>query len=121
VAALPDLTLTPRAVPRKLSVSGQRRSRKAQDFMLTISMFYGIMVSKFFQEDEHHGLPHFHVRYAGSKASIAIDDARVFAGQFPPKQLRLVQAWVEIHRDEPLADWELATVGEQPYKIAPLQ
>jgi len=36
------------------------------------------------------------------------------------KQLRIVQAWIELHRDELLADWELAQSGEQPYKIAPL-
>jgi hypothetical protein len=42
------------------------------------------------------------------------------AGKLPRKQLRLVQAWIELHRDELLADWELASSGEQPYKIAPL-
>jgi hypothetical protein len=45
----------------------------------------------------------------------------VLAGNFPPKQLKLVQAWVEIHRDELLADWDLAVNGEEPFKIAPLQ
>lgn len=89
--------------------------------MLTISMFYGILVSMFFEEHERHHLPHIHVRYAGDKASVAIDDGRVLAGSFPPRQLKLVQAWIEIHRDERLADWELAIAGEQPYKIAPLQ
>ncbi len=45
----------------------------------------------------------------------------MLAGNFPPKQLKLVQAWVEIHRDELLADWDLAVNGEEPFKIAPLQ
>lgn len=89
--------------------------------MPTISMFYGILVSMFFEEHERHNLPHIHVRYSGDKASIAIDDGRMLAGSFPPKQLKMVQAWIEIHKDELLADWELAVVGEQPYKIAPLQ
>jgi len=35
--------------------------------------------------------------------------------------LRLVQAWVELHRDELLADWELVANGEEPFRIAPLQ
>lgn len=35
----------------------------------------------------------------------------------PRKQLRLVQAWVELRRDELIADWELAVNGETPYKI----
>ena len=29
-------------------------------------------------------------------------------------------AWIELHRDELMADWELAVSGENPYKIAPL-
>jgi len=29
-------------------------------------------------------------------------------------------AWIELHRDELLADWELAVNGEMPYKIDPL-
>jgi len=89
--------------------------------MPTISMFYGILVSMFFEEGERHHLPHIHVRYQGFKASIAIDDGRILAGQFPPKQLKLVQAWVEIHRDDLFADWELAVSGEALFRIAPLQ
>jgi hypothetical protein len=52
---------------------------------------------------------------------VSIADGTVLAGQFPARQLKLVQAWIEIHRDELLADWQLALAGEQPYKIAPLQ
>ncbi|PZN83127.1 MAG: hypothetical protein DM484_05215 [Candidatus Methylumidiphilus alinenensis] len=55
-----------------------------------------------------------------SKASIGIEECEILAGQLPRKQLRLVQAWIEIHRDELLADWELAISNENPYKIAPL-
>lgn len=89
--------------------------------MPTISMFYGILVSLLFEDNDRHHLPHFHVRYQGAKASVAIDDGRVLAGSIPPKQLRLVQAWVELHRDELLADWELALNGEDLFRIAPLQ
>lgn len=89
--------------------------------MPTISMFYGILVALLFEDNQRHHLPHIHVRYAGKGASIAIEDGSVLAGDFPPKQLRLVQAWIEIHRDELLADWELVVNGEKPYPIAPLQ
>ena len=53
--------------------------------MPTISMFYGILVSILFQGGEPHHLPHFDVRYQNFKASIAIEDGRVLAGDFPPK------------------------------------
>lgn len=89
--------------------------------MPTISMFYGILVAIMFEDNERHNLPHIHVRYSGAKASVAIDDGQVLAGSFPPKQLKMVQAWIEIHKDELLADWELAVSGEQPFPIEPLR
>ena len=89
--------------------------------MPTISMFYGIVVSIFFKDDVRHRLPHIHVPYQGSKAAVAIEDGAVLDGDFPARQLKLVQAWIEIHRDELLANWELAIAGEQPFRIAPLQ
>jgi hypothetical protein len=52
---------------------------------------------------------------------LAIEDGCVLDGSFPPKQLKLVQAWIEIHKDELMVDWELAVNGEEPFRIAPLQ
>lgn len=89
--------------------------------MPTISMFYGILVTIFYEDNQRHHLPHIHVRYQDSKASISIHDGNVLTGNFPAKQLKLVQAWVELHRDELLADWDLACNGEEPFRIAPLQ
>jgi hypothetical protein len=89
--------------------------------MPTISMFYGILISLLYEDNDRHHLPHFHARYQSFKAAIAIEDGRVLAGNLPPRQLKLVQAWVELHRDELIADWELAINGEEPFRIAPLQ
>ncbi len=54
------------------------------------------------------------------KLRFNINDGEILAGSLPKKQLRLVQAWIELNRDELLADWEITTSGENPYKIAPL-
>ena len=89
--------------------------------MPVISMFYGIIVQMFVLDTDRHHWPHIHVRYAEFKASIAIDTAEVLAGDLPNRQLRLVAAWIELHRDELDADWALATDGIQPYKIEPLR
>ena len=48
------------------------------------------------------------------------ETGEILAGDLPRKQFRLVQAWIELHRDELMADLELAVSGENPYKIAPL-
>ena len=88
--------------------------------MPIISMFYGIIIRLYLLDNKHHNLPHIHARYAEYEASIAIGDGEILSGDLPRKQLRLVQAWIELRRDELLADWELAVSGEAPYKIAPL-
>jgi hypothetical protein len=88
--------------------------------MPIISMFYGIIVRMYLLDTQQHNLPHIHARYAEFEASISIAEGELLSGELPRKQLRLVQAWIELHRDELTADWELATSGEQPYKIAPL-
>lgn len=88
--------------------------------MPVISMFYGIIIRLYLLDNQHLSLPHIHARYAEFEASISIEDAEVLAGELPRKQLRLVQAWIELHRDELVADWELAANGQLPYKIDPL-
>jgi len=35
--------------------------------------------------------------------------------------MKLVQAWLEIHREEIMADWSLAVRGLPPQKIKPLE
>lgn len=88
--------------------------------MPILSVFYGIIVRMYFFDSEQHHSPHIHAEYQGQKAVFAIDTADLIAGDLPRKQLRLVQAWIELRRDELLADWQLAVNGEEPVKIAPL-
>jgi len=89
--------------------------------MPIISMFYGIIVQLFFFDTDKHRNPHIHVRYAEFTASIDIESAEILDGKIPQRQLRLVQAWIEIHRDELMADWALAVEGNTPFKIEPLK
>jgi hypothetical protein len=48
-------------------------------------------------------------------------DGSLLDGILPPKQLKMVQAWIEIHKEEWQVDWELAVNGDEPFRIAPLQ
>ena len=89
--------------------------------MPIISMFYGIVISLYFYDNKQHNLPHIHVRYQGTKAIFNIETCEIIEGDLPKKQQKLVSAWMEIHKDELIADWELALDGQQPYKIEPLK
>jgi hypothetical protein len=88
--------------------------------MPVISMFYGIIVRMYFLDNQQHSRPHIHAVYSGMEAVFGIEDGSLLAGELPMKQLRLVQAWIELRKDELAADWDLAVAGENPYKIDPL-
>lgn len=83
-------------------------------------MFYGIVIRMYFFDNQQHHLPHIHAEYQGQMAVFDIATGDRLDGKLPRKQTRLVQAWIELHRDELLADWQLAVNGEEPFKIAPL-
>ena len=89
--------------------------------MPVISMFYGIIVAMYFMDNKKHQMPHIHVKYQNDEAVVSIPDGEVLEGQIPNNKLKLVMAWIEIHRDELMADWELTSKGEHPYKIEPLK
>jgi Domain of unknown function (DUF4160) len=89
--------------------------------MPTISMFYGILILIYFYDNKQHNRPHIHAEFAEFEASIAIDDGSVLAGSLPTAKLKLVQAWIEIHRDDLMVDWKLAVAGEPVFKIDPLR
>lgn len=85
--------------------------------MPTISMFYGILIRMFFRDIEKHNLPHLHAEYQGETAVYSIPDGEILAGTMTPKKHKLIVAWIEIHQDELLADWELAVNGQKPFPI----
>ncbi|WP_184433506.1 DUF4160 domain-containing protein [Roseospira goensis] len=89
--------------------------------MPTISMFYGILVSMYVLDTDKHHLPHIHVRYNEFKAVLGIPEGEVLDGGLPRRQMKLVQAWIELRRDELMADWTLASEGQTPFKIDPLR
>lgn len=65
--------------------------------------------------------PHIHAEYGDQIASIAIDDGEVLSGSLPTTKMKLVQAWIEIHKEDLMADWKLAVAGEPIFKIDPLK
>ncbi|OON98606.1 MAG: hypothetical protein ATN35_04300 [Epulopiscium sp. Nele67-Bin004] len=85
--------------------------------MPEISIFFGIRITINYND---HMPPHFHAQYNGYDVSIDIINGSVLKGNLPKRQLKLVLAWTEIHRDELMQNWELSRSHEPLYKIAPL-
>ncbi len=89
--------------------------------MPAISMFYGIVIYMYFFDNDRHHMPHIHAKYQDFKAIFSIDDGALLGGNLPPAKNRLVQAWIEIRREELVADWSLAVEGQAPLSIDPLR
>jgi hypothetical protein len=89
--------------------------------MAVISMFYGIIISLYFMDRDRHKRPHLHARYQEHEAVLSIPEGKMLAGSLPANKLKLALAWIEIHREELLADWELALQGQAIFKIEPLR
>ena len=89
--------------------------------MPSISAFYGIIIYMYFMDNKQHKLPHVHAKYQEYEVIVEIPGGNVLDGNIPASKMKLLQAWIEIHKDELMANWELAVSGEHPYKIEPLR
>ncbi|MGK5092640.1 DUF4160 domain-containing protein [Deltaproteobacteria bacterium TL4] len=89
--------------------------------MPSISMFYGIIVYLYFKDNKQHNVPHIHAKYREYEVVLSIPEGDILEGNIPNPKMKLLHAWIEIHRDELVADWDLAVSGQQPYKIEPLR
>jgi hypothetical protein len=84
-------------------------------------MFYGVIVLMYYFDNRKHHQPHIHVQFAEEEAVISIPDGNIIEGSLRTAKLKLVQAWIEIHQDELMANWQLATNGQPVFKIEPLK
>jgi len=55
--------------------------------MPVVSMFYGIIVSVYFMDDQQHKRPHIHVRYQSDEAVIGIPEGDLLEGGIPRCQI----------------------------------
>ena len=86
--------------------------------MPEISLFRGIRITMYYED---HNPPHFHAEYAGYRCLVDIQEGCVIKGFLPSRQLKLVLAWNELHKDELMQNWELAKDNKALNEIAPLK
>lgn len=86
-----------------------------------IAMFYGIIVSMYYFDNRRHQRPHIHVRYQDEEVVLSIPEGDILEGELKANKMKLVQAWIVIHQDELMANWELAREGQSVFRIDPLK
>ena len=88
--------------------------------MPTLSMFYGIIIRMQNEKGGKHNKPHIHALYGDNEIVVSLD-GEVLEGNFPKKQLKLLEAWIALHEDELSANWKLLNAGDGYFKIEPLR
>lgn len=88
--------------------------------MPTLSMFYGIIIRMQNEKGGKHNKPHIHALYGDNEIVVSLD-GEVLEGNFPKKQLKLLEAWIALHEDELNANWKLLNAGDGYFKIEPLR
>ena len=89
--------------------------------MPVISMFYGLIVAMYYLDTKQHHLPHIHVKYGEMEAVYEIPNGKLLEGAMPSNKEKLVQAWIEIHHEDLMANWDLAVTGNRVFTIDPLK
>lgn len=84
-------------------------------------MFYGLIIAMYYLDTKQHHLPHIHVKYGEIEAVYQIPDGDLLEGSLPVNKEKLVKAWIEIHKEDLMADWALAVSGNMVFKIDPLK
>lgn len=88
--------------------------------MPTLSMFYGIIVRMYAESGGQHNRPHLHAAFSGQEAVVDLN-GELIEGGLPKGKMKLLLAWMEIHRDELDANWNLLCDNEPAFKIEPLK
>jgi hypothetical protein len=89
--------------------------------MPVISMFYEIIIRLYFYDKDKRSVTHINAEYGEFEASFEIETGEILSGLIPNKKIKLVQAWMEIHQEKLIADWNLASKGDDVFKIKPLR
>jgi hypothetical protein len=89
--------------------------------MPVISMFYGIIIQMYYQDNIRHHLPHIHVFYQDDEAIFDINTGEIIEGKLPNNKRKLVEAWIEMRKEDLQADWTLAIAGQPVFRIEPLK
>ncbi len=88
--------------------------------MPILSTFYDIIVKMYKESGRKHHKPHIHAEYSGDEIVMTLD-GEIIEGAIPKNKLKLLEAWIELRREDLEANWKLLSDGEQFFRIDPLK
>ncbi len=75
----------------------------------------------YYFDNRRHQRPHIHAKYQDEEVVLSIPEGDILEGELKANKMKLVQAWIVIHQDELMANWELAREGQSVFRIDPLK
>lgn len=103
-------------IPNKQTKTVTTSTPVNQSEFAILSLFYGIVI-RLKRNPKSTSQPHIHADFQGSTARITLNPIDITNSNLPIKQERLVLAWMEIHQDDLLANWDLVQHGQEPVLI----
>ena len=85
-----------------------------------VEYVFGIVVYMYRELGGKHKPPHVHAMFSGDEIVVSLE-GEILEGSIPKSKLKLLLAWMEIHKDELRANWDLLSAGEQSFRIDPLR
>ena len=88
--------------------------------MPTLSIFFGIIVKMYNEKSGKHNIPHLHAEYQDDEVVVDFE-GNVLEGSLPKGKQKLLLAWIEIHKEDLIANWKLLSNGDGYFRIDPLK
>lgn len=73
-----------------------------------------------YNDDEKHHLPHLHAEYAEFDGVFDFQ-GNMIQGKIPAKQRKMIEVWINIHKEELQSLWNVIKQYKQFFKIDPLK
>lgn len=68
--------------------------------MDVISMFYGIIISMVYSPEGELKVSHLYILFQDTQSIFTIPDGILLSGDIPSRKRKLLEAWIELHKDE---------------------
>ena len=88
--------------------------------MPTIAQFENVDIKMQKEGGAQHKKPHIHAYYGDYSATFDIASGDLIVGEFPLREKRLVQGWIELRRYELNIEWKTLASGGAWFTIAGL-
>lgn len=96
-------------------------SRLLRSEIKPVSAFYGLVIAFAATKNKRSTEPYVMVVFEGRDAGISIAGNQLIYGYLPDNKLLLANAWIEIHREELLANWQSGRATGEYFKVEPLR